>query len=863
VFQLFQIAPVGNYSGFDNLPQAPDLPGGTPWWVVALFILGGLVVLFICRWLWHRLTALKISLDTVVLLVQLPRETGKIDETKEKITPQSIQEQIGVADVFLSALGGIKSHNVFIVLMRKIRHWFKGREDQISLELVAQNGVISFYVAVPKRKQAFVEQQINAHYPHATLEEVGDYNIFTPRGVSMGVNMKLGRSSAFPLKTYKQFETDPLNAITNSMSKIPDGDAAAVQLIIRSAHGNWRHEGIHMARQMQKGKRLSDISGNGIFSKILSVLGTIFSSLSSSSKDKHKEQSSGPIRLSPLVEEMIKGLEQKASKAGFEITCRVLATAKDHTGAELYLHNIVNAFSQFNIYEFGNRFEFKKPWIPSRFLYRFVHRVFDLHRNFILNSEELASLYHFPLPTTETPNIRWLAARRAPGPVNMPKEGLILGINTYRGIDNKVRIKPDDRRRHMYIIGKSGTGKSVMLQNMIIQDVREGKGVCVVDPHGDLVEGVLQQIPAERANDVIVFDPSDTERPMGLNMLEFTDESQKDFAVQEMIAIFYKLFPPEMIGPMFEHNMRNVMLTLMADKEYPGTIADIPRMFTDPAFQKYKVSKLADPVVRAFWEKEMAKTTDFHKSEMLGYLISKVGRFVENEMMRNIIGQPKSGFDFRQAMDEGKVLLVNLSKGKTGEVNSSLLGLIIVSKIQMAAMTRAELPEAQRKDFYLYIDEFQNFITDSIATILSEARKYRLNLIIAHQYLGQLVQNNDTKIRDAVLGTTGTIVSFKIGVEDAETIAKEFAPVFTSFDVVNIEQYNAYIKLLIDNAPTRPFNMRTLPPAKGDPAMSAKLKQLSRLKYARSKAEVEAEVLERTKLGEPSTQAKVSNEATL
>ncbi len=286
-----------------------------------------------------------------------------------------------------------------------------------------------------------------------------------------------------------------------------------------------------------------------------------------------------------------------------------------------------------------------------------------------------------------------------------------------------------------------GGGKSVLLGNMALQDIKNGEGLCVIDPHGDLIEDILQHVPKERAEDIIVFEPFDTERPIGLNMLEVDSDEQKDFAVQEMISIFYKLVTdPAMLGPMFEHNMRNAMLTLMADEEHPGTLTDIPRIFTDTEFQKYKIAKLRDPVVRAFWEKEMAKTSDFHKSEMLGYLISKVGRFVENSMMRNIVGQPKSGFNFRKIMDEGKVLLVNLSKGRTGEINAKLLGLILVSKIQIAALSRADMPESQRRDFYLYVDEFQNFITDAFSSILSEARKYKLNLVIAHQYLGQLSQ---------------------------------------------------------------------------------------------------------------------------
>ncbi|OGE75834.1 MAG: hypothetical protein A3K06_03470 [Candidatus Doudnabacteria bacterium RIFCSPHIGHO2_01_52_17] len=434
--------------------------------------------------------------------------------------------------------------------------------------------------------------------------------------------------------------------------------------------------------------------------------------------------------------------------------------------------------------------------------------------------------------------------------MNLPTEGLLLGINTYRGVKTEIRMAREDRRRHMYVIGRTGTGKSEFLKGLARQDIMNGEGLAVVDPHGDLIDELLQYVPKERAEDVIIFEPFDLERPMGLNMLEVKSEEEKDFAVQEMIEIFYKLFPPEIIGPMFEHNMRNVMLTLMADRDYPGTIAEIPRMFTDPAFQRYKVAKVQDPVVRSFWEQEMAKTTDFHKSEMLGYLISKVGRFVENEMMRNIIGQPKSAFDFRAVMDEGKILLINLSKGKTGEVNSKLLGLIIVSKLQMAALSRADMPEGQRRDFYLYIDEFQNFVTDSLATILSEARKYHLSLTMAHQYISQLVHENNAKIRDAVFGNAGTVACFRIGVEDAEIMGKEFAPVFNEYDVINIDRFSAYVKLMTNGTASRPFSMQTMPPTKGQGMdLTSGIKKLSKLKYSRPRAEVETQIRERAQLG--------------
>ncbi|OGH84449.1 MAG: hypothetical protein A2261_01575 [Candidatus Magasanikbacteria bacterium RIFOXYA2_FULL_44_8] len=427
---------------------------------------------------------------------------------------------------------------------------------------------------------------------------------------------------------------------------------------------------------------------------------------------------------------------------------------------------------------------------------------------------------------------------------------MTLGYSNYRGETKVVKMKRADRRRHLYVIGKSGSGKSVFIQNLAVQDVQNGEGVCVIDPHGDFAEYVLQHVPKERADDVIYFNPSDVDRPIGLNMLEVKTEEQKDFATQEMISIFYKMVSdPSMIGPMFEHQMRNVMLTLMSDLEEPGTIAEVPRMFTDDEYVKKWKTKLRDPMVLAFWDKEMAKTSDFHKSEMLGYLISKVGRFVENGMVRNIIGQSRSGFNFREIMDQKKILIVNLAKGLTGEINSNLLGMIIVSKLQMAAMERAQLPEEQRHDFYLYIDEFQNFITDSIATILSEARKYRLDLIIAHQYLKQLEDNKGkTAVRDAVLGNAGTMVAYRIGVEDAEILQKEFAPTFSAYDLINVEQFTTYTKLLIDNTAAKPFNMNIYPPQSGNKELAAAIKELSRLKYGRPREIVDAEIMERADL---------------
>jgi predicted ATPase len=819
--------------------QGNSLGGFQETFLTVALTVGGVVcvvaVLYLVRFFLHRRFRERRGFQKRVLLVTVPKESAeKKNEQERGKTLQENQEDISVAEALYATIGGLRAD-------RSISGWFTGREDDFAFELVAKDGLISFYIAVPERLEEFITQQVQALYPYAQVEVVEDYNLFIPQGVIVGAYLTLHKHHFFPLKTFRKIESDPLNAMTNALAKVEKTSGAAVQIVIRSAKREWRHKGTKIATELQKGKSIQQAIAST----------TLFGSLFGGGAQKKKpNEAPEPNRtLSPAEQEMQKGIQEKLSKAGLDATIRVVVSAPDATRARLTLDNITNTFSQYNLYEFGNSFVKVVPSFQSRMIREYIYRTFDERHSIVLSADEMASLYHFPLPTTETPNIRWLTARKSAPPVNLPEEGVTLGTVEYRGEKNTVKIRRNDRRRHLYVIGKSGSGKSVFIENLALQDIRNGDGVCVVDPHGDLVEHILEQMPRERIDDVIVFDPSDIERPMGLNMLEVDRDEQKDFTVQEMIAIFYKLFPPEMIGPMFEHNMRNVMLTLMADPATAGTIAEIPRMFSDADFQKRWVEKLTDPVVRAFWEKEMAKTSDFHKSEMLGYLISKVGRFVENEMMRNIIGQQQSSFNIRQVMDQKKILLVNLAKGRTGEVNANLLGLIIVSKLQMAALGRADLPESERHDFYLYIDEFQNFITDSIATILSEARKYRLCLTIAHQYMGQLVQNNDTKIRDAVIGNVGTIALFRIGIDDAEALEKEFAPTFNAYDLINVPQYTAYVKLLIDNTASRPFNMNTLPPQKGDPKLAAAIKQLSRLKYGRDRASVEAEILERTQLG--------------
>ncbi|MDD5251518.1 MAG: DUF87 domain-containing protein [Patescibacteria group bacterium] len=797
--------------------------------------LGIVVILNVIRHFMRRRFQTGAAFRRVVILVTVPKETQEKGESgmKEKEL-REIQEDIGVMESVFASIGGLPAE-------KGITSWFVGRQDAFSFEIVSQQGLVSFYIAVPESRKDFIEQQVHAHFPHAQIEEVEDYNVFVPNGAVVAARLLFRRMPAFPLKTFRKLEHDPLNALANALAKVDKADGAAIQVVVRSSRRRWRRRGARFTSAMQQGKTmnqaLAETTWRGQVLKAFML-----------AKPKTVEQGGKEHKLSPLEEEMVKSMEEKISKFGLDANVRVVASAATAERASLYVNNIIGAFSQFNSPQYGNSLVRSNP-SQKRLIHDFIYRHFRERGHLVLNGEELASMYHFPLPSTETPNIRWLTARKAAPPSNLPKEGLYLGEVEYRGITTPVFIKPGDRLRHMYCIGKSGAGKSEFIANLAAQDVKNGDGLCIIDPHGDLVETVLGCVPRERADDVVVFDPSDMDRPIGLNMLEAPSEEMKDFVCGEMIAIFYKLFPPEMIGPMFEHNMRNFMLTLMSDRDNPGTIAEVPRLIVDPEYQKQWVKKVRDPVVLNFWEKEIAKTSDFHKSEMFGYLISKVGRFVENAMMRNIIGQQKSAFDFRKIMDERKIFLVNLSKGKIGDINANLLGLIIVTKLQMAAMGRADMPASERKPFYLYIDEFQNFITPSVATILSEARKYALSLYLSHQYLGQLSPKGDNEIRDAVLGNAGTIMCGRIGVEDAQYLEKEFAPVFSAFDLVNAPKFSWNTKMLIDNQSSRPFNFSPPPPVQPERRIAEALKMLSRLKYGRDRVIVEQEILERTQLG--------------
>lgn len=808
-----------------------------------IFLLAGVLLLLASAaaalWLlrrWLRDERLLSSLELVLLEVTLPKDIPE----REKKPGEGVREQIQSGLQWLTSLAGLKESGLWAR--------FLYGAPAFAFEIVAHpEGEIVFFVAAPRRYEEFLEKQVFAYYPNADVRRVTDYTLFQAGDAVRGGSLKLAQKAYLPLKTYEQLPADPLKGLTQALAKMEKGDAAAVQFVVRPAPPKVRRKGKRVARKVALGKQTSVTRQEG---KIEKFAGSIGKHVRASTLGKSNEPSSGSDRqregwlpqMSPVEQERLERVDKKASEYQFEVTGRIVVACKARQAADAVFTAIQQSFTQFGEPGFN---ELNVKARPDRGFFRdFIFRTHDPKARMVLSASELLSLYHFPSPEIETPNIRWRKARRAPAPSLLPPEGIVLGVNDYRGVRTTVRLQRDDRRRHLYMLGQTGTGKTTLFKHLALQDIRAGDGVGVVDPHGDLIEDLLLHIPPSRAEDVILFDPKDTDRPLGLNMLEARDPNQRDLVVQELVLIIEKLatrLNPESIGPMFEHYLRNALLTLIEDPD--ATLIDIPRLFTDKSFREWVVAKVQNPVVRQFWEKEYAQSLRGQQSaDMLSYVISKLGRFISNEVVRNIIGQPKSSFDVRAVMDEGKILLVNLSKGSLGDINADLLGFVLVSKLQIAALSRTDVPQDQRRDFYLYLDEFQNFTTDTVGTILSEARKYRLNLNLTHQFIGQLTD----PIRDAVFGNVGTVISYRIGVEDTELMAKQFAPVFDEYDVLNVEKYNAFVRLLVNNEPQRPFSLSVPPPPPGgDRRIREQIRELSRLTYGRPKAEVDERVRQR------------------
>lgn len=676
------------------------------------------------------------------------------------------------------------------------------------------------HLVCPKRIQTIVERQIHSFYPDAEISVGVPPKIFDKQFPAIkGAVFELAKNYVLPIRTYRYMDADPLSALTTTMTKLKDEATAAIQIIVQPVSESWRTQTLIASQDVAAGK-LHSVNSTGTKRVLMT--------LANAGKPSPNQDPKNPQTPKPVNEETLKALQEKGAKAGFRTVIRVVATGKNDLSAEENLKAIISSFSQFYAPQFNSmKYRLVKSNVVAKeYLLRLIGRAPKM----LLNTEELASIIHIPNKNIETPGVKWVYSRTLPPPPDLPEKGTVIGQTDFRGVNKLIRIQDPDRMRHIFMLGKTGVGKTTLFELMIEQDMHEGKGLCFIDPNGDAVEDILKKVPTERAKDVILFDPSDTLHPMGLNLLQWRSKEEKDFLIQEVIEIFYKLFDPNrtgIVGPQWEHWARNAALTVMNLPE-GGSLIDIPRLFTDSAFQKYAVSQVTDPVVKAFWQEQLAKTADFHKSEMYNYFISKFGRFMTNDLMRNIIGQKKSSLDFRAAMDEGKILLVNLAKGKIGEINAKLLGLILVSKIQVAAFSRADVDEDARKPFYLYVDEFQNFTTDSFATILSEARKFGLSLNITNQYIAQLTE----QIRDAVIGNAGTLISYRIGAEDSEFLAKEM-PGVTAEDLTNLDRFKAYVKLLVNLAPVKPFSLSGIKsPNEGSKDMATWIKKNCQVKYS-------------------------------
>lgn len=698
--------------------------------------------------------------------------------------------------------------------LKKGGFWQKfAAQQHLSLELVGKKEDIRFYISCHKDNMELVEKMVVATYPGSQVVQVDEYNIFYKDAKVEFAEMVLKNESFKPLKSFKELPVDFLSSLTSALAKFGDNEAAAIQIIISPSESDWSKSGMNYIAKIKKDEADPE-------------------------KAKYK-----------LNPQDIEGITNKCNKPGFLTSVRVISIANDSTIAKSNLNNIKGVFSQVasNQNSFtGNKIRFKQAFVMD-FLYRYQNM---WGSNSVLSVDELASIWHLPNKSIETPHIYWLTAKSAPATGGFPSEGLLLGRSVYRGQERPIYIGEQDRMRHMYIIGKTGTGKTELLKSMIIQDMRAGRGLCFLEPHGDGIEELLELVPPERAEDVIFFDPSDKERPVGFNLLEVNNYEEMYQVASAVISLMYKLYDPNrtgMVGARFEHAVRNAMLTVAC---VPGsTFVEVNRALTDQKYVQEILPLVKDPIVRRYWTDQIAQTSDFHKSETLDYISSKFGRFVTNKMIRNIIGQAKSTLNMREAMDTGKIVFLKLAKGILGEEDSNFLGNIIIPKILAAALSRQDLPREERRPFYLYVDEFQNFATPDFAQMLSEVRKYGMGLILANQFVSQL----DQQVRDAIFGNTGTQMTYRVGVQDASILAKEFEPVFNENDLGNVPAQNIYVKSIVNGTPVPPFSMNVARDLKaekatGSPEVARMVKELSRLKYGRDADEVTEEIERRSKL---------------
>jgi hypothetical protein len=723
----------------------------------------------------------------------------------------------------------------------------EGRENynrnHFTLEIALSEGSDSFifYVAIPTDKAELFEKQLLGVHLNAKIIEIpDDYNIFAENGFISGSYATLAHHEVYPIKLYDAIDHDPLNIILNVLTKLQKhGEGAAIQFSICPEDDDIIKK-FHII--------LSDVKSGMSVRTASSLTRQFAKEFTSIAKEmifgasKNKEEKK-------VNDKAVEYITEKLKSTIMATNIRIMASAGSELRSKQILSEIESSFNQFTESD-RNGFNFNHPTGNqlSNLIHDFSYRTFSDDYNIPLNLKELSTIFHFPNGVM-SPQLKQAKAGLAPAPIEMGDEGILLGINSYRGKDTEIRMSREDRMRHMYVIGQTGTGKTTILKNMIAQDIKNGDGCCFIDPHGTDIQDILSYVPKERIDDVIYFDPAYTARPMGLNMLEFDPKypEQKTFVVNELMSIFNKLFDMKTSGgPMFEQYFKNSAFLIMEDPESGCTLLEISRVLSDKAFRDMKLSKCKNPIISQFWKNAEQTTGDQSLANFVPYITSKFDNFISNDIMRPVVLQEKSVFNFREIMDNKKILLVNLSKGRLGEMNANLIGLLLVGKIQMAALSRVDMYGQKMNDFYLYIDEFQNVTTDSIASILSEARKYRLSLTVAHQYISQL----EEKIRDAVFGNVGSMAVYRISSEDANFVEPKFKPTFTSQDIMKLDNFNSYVKMLVGGMPVKPFSMTShwSLTTKGNTEIVEKIKELSYLKYGRLREEVEEEIMEKYKI---------------
>lgn len=781
------------------------------WW----FWLPVAGVLGYLTWQNYRKTKAVSEDSSVLLLLEIPRTNDK--------------KELAAEQMFASLHGILRSK-------KELR--MEGRlQEHISFEIAAIGKRLKFYVWVPKHLQNFVEGQVYAQYPTVQIYEIKED--YAARDIKQQVThttvITLRDNDALPINTFQNFEVDPLAAITATLSKLEDEDEELwIQILARPLDDAWHNKSSSFVSRIKSGGGLF-FGGNSTF---LSYVGQMFAALWRPPEESAPK--AGVKELSERDRSRISAIEEKSKKLGYQVKIRIVYLGSDKTTARLRMQAMIGTFKQFNTTNL-NGFEVASSSFNHDKLAEYRARFFLDHGS-ILNIEELASVYHLPHTSVETPNIVWATAKTAEPPPNLPAVGTLpdeeispFGTTNFRGSNIQFGARRSDRGRHIYIIGQTGVGKSGLLELLTLSDIFNNEGLVVIDPHGDYAADMLKYIPPHRVQDVVYFNPADREFPVGFNPLEVPDVNLKNHISSELVGVLKRMF--DSWGPRLEYILRYTILALL---DYPNsTMLDITRMLTEKNFRAKVVANVQDPVVRNFWVNEFGSWNEKFMTEAVAPVLNKVGAFVANPLVRNIVGQPKSSFNIRQIMDEGRILIVNLSRGLVGEDNAAILGAMMVTKIQLAAMSRADISDIEdRRPFYLYVDEFQNFATDSFSVILSEARKYGLNLTVANQFISQM----SPEVKDAVFGNVGSIISFRVGAEDGTGLQKYFDPQFDAQDLIQLHNRNFIASMTIGGEKTPAFSATTLniPPPQQD--LSPQIIENSRKLYAANKDEVEESI---------------------